>query len=256
MVFFGNDCCSACHRPLNFTPFAGEVPYTDSEAISDERALLLDWEDQYAAFPLEDWYSGSWRHVQIISLAGDRFSDSGMVDTPVGIRRSLELGPGLLALLGDQEFFTVDWAGGSPEILGSIELAASMTWLDWTEEGSLWAASSGQDGLYRLFRFSPEDLESPARSWSLTEAYEGALLADGQAVFYDLYPLVVRVVDLESGSTNSPQVLDSTDSGWAYSLTPFLRQGRFFVAKQVWQGVPSRAESIWYPEPAGNQWIL
>jgi hypothetical protein len=239
-----------------FTPLAGQVPETYSEALSDERALLLDWDDRYAAFPLEEWYSGSGSHVQILSLAGDKLSDSGMVDTPVGIRRSLELGPGLLTLLGDQELFTVDWAHGRPEILGSIELAANMTWLEWTEEGSLWAASYGRNGLYRLFRFDPADLESPARNWSLTEAYDGALLADGQAVFYDLYPLVIRIVDLESGSTGRPLVLDSADAARGYSLTPFLRQGRFFVAEQVWQGVPSRAESVWYPEPAGNQWIL
>jgi len=239
-----------------FTPMAGEVPFTASEALTDERALLLDWDDRYAAFPLDEWYSGLGSHVQILSLEGDALSDAGMVDTPVGIRRSIELGPALLTLLGDQELFTVDWSGPSPRILGDLELAANFTWLEWTQEGVLWAGSSGQNGLYRLFRFDPDSLETPERTWSLGESYDGILLADGKAVFYDLSPLVIRTLDLDSGTASLRQTLDSGDPPAAYRLTPMLHEHRFFVAEQVWQGTPERGADVWYPEPVGEQWIL
>ena len=242
-----------------FVPLEGETAYTDSEALQDERALLLDWEDEFAVFPLEAWSMETNNHLQFLSLQNNDLKDAGRLLTPVPIRRSVPVGSGLLAVMGDQELFTVEYGKGNPRVLGRLELAANIMWLEKTES-ELWAASSGRNGLYRLYNYDPSDLESPVNSWGLSSGYDGALLQGTKAVFYDLYPLAIRIIDVDSGTVSAAETLDPEDSRMASRSMPILFQDRFYVAEHRMEPEPKPepepGEDVWSFAPCGEQWVL
>jgi uncharacterized secreted protein with C-terminal beta-propeller domain len=94
-----------------FTPLAGKVSNSWSPALDDERALLLDWTDAFAAVPITSWETETGNHLQIVSLANDRVEDAGRLDTLVPIQRSLSIAPDVLVALGDQALLTLRWGG-------------------------------------------------------------------------------------------------------------------------------------------------
>jgi len=191
------------------TPLAGKVNYSYSLALSDEQALLLDWEDGFAALPIEAYETETGSHLQIVSLLNNQITDVGLLGSPVYLQRSASLAPDLLAALGDQALLTVQWGvGKKPKILGELELASNLTWL--TSKGSdLLAAGWGSKGLYRLYQYSTSDLEVPVQNWRLPKGFNGGVLRAGDlVVFYDYLPLVIQALDSNTGKLHPVQTLE------------------------------------------------
>jgi hypothetical protein len=227
-----------------FTPFAGEVSNTWSPAIDDERALLLNWTEAFAALPINSWQTETGSHLQIVSLANDKVENAGRLDTPIQIQRSVSLAPKVLAALGDQALLTLSWAQDKPELLGELELATNISWLA-LQEQQLWAAAIGNNGYHRFYRYRTDDVQTPVQRWSLPRGYNG-VKADGDwAVFYNTYPsLAVQVLDVKSGKLHSAQTLenqpDSKDEtvnsvitpSWYNRSQPLVHDGWFYIAEQ------------------------
>jgi hypothetical protein len=192
-----------------FTPLAGEVAYSWSQALDDERALLLNWENAFAALPIESHETETGSHLQIVSLANDKVEDAGLLESPVPIQRSLSIEENVLAALGDQALLTLRWGIGKPEVLGELELATNLTWLT-LQENDLLAAARGNRGFNRLYRFTTKEVETPAQRWSLPKGYNGLKMDGNLAVFYDHYPLTVQVLDVNTGKLSPPQPLEKT----------------------------------------------
>ncbi len=212
-----------------FTPLAGEVNYSWSLALYDERALLLNWEDAFAALPIES----SGNYLQIVSLENDKIEDAGLVELPVQIQRSLSIAPNVLGALGDQIFQTIQWGTGDLQILGDLELATNLSWLK-LQDNMLWAAAMGSQGYFRLYRYIKEDVETPVERWRLQSGYNGLEMDKNLAVFYDYYPLTVQVLDVQTGVLKAAQILETVDMpnyGW-YSGEAFVRDGWFYVGEQ------------------------
>jgi hypothetical protein len=191
-----------------FTPLAGEVSYSQSPALHDERALLLNWNESFAALPIDSYETDTGSHLQIVSLANDKIEDAGLLKSPVPIQRSVSIEKDVLAALGDQALLTLSWGAGEPVVLGELELATNLTWLA-LQGDDLWAAARGNKGYFRLYRYTKEDVEIPAESWSLQRGYNGGVLMDGNlAVFYDYFPLTVQVLDVNTEELSPPQALE------------------------------------------------
>jgi len=217
-----------------FVPLAKEVQWSSSPALEDERALLLDWGQRYAALPLESWETEVGSHLQIVDFTTNQLNDAGRIDIGVPVLRSLELDNGLLGVLGDQSYFSVQW-GKEVKVLGELELAANLTWTH--HDGStLWAAAMGNRGWYRLYALNPDEVQSVPKPLRLPRGYS-ALATDHQSiVFYNPNPLAIQVVDLASQTVYPAQTLESEQEQISYywqDRSPLLVQGkRLYLAEQ------------------------
>ncbi len=231
-----------------FTPLVGETSHSWSPALNDERALLLNWEEDFAALPINASNIQSGNHLQIVSLANDKIEDAGRLDNWLSIQRTLSLAPNVLAALGDQALLTLRWGEDQPELLKELELATNLTWLNW-QDGQLWAAAQGNHGrLHRFYHYTPDDLEIPVKRWSLPVGYEGVKMDKNLVVFYDYYrSLTVQVLDVNTGELGAAQVLeeppanssekeemvlDTKVNWWHYRSEPLVHEGWFYVPEQ------------------------
>ncbi|HIE01386.1 MAG TPA: hypothetical protein EYP59_14020, partial [Thiotrichaceae bacterium] len=252
----------------SLTPLAGVVNYSWSPALDDERALLLNWEDAFAALPINSWESDAGNHLQIVSLANDKLEDAGRLDSTVQIQRSVSLKPDVLAALGDQALITLRWGQGETKKLGELELATNLTWLD-LQGDVLLSAASGNQGYHRFYRYAKTDVETPIKRWHLPRGYDGVDLDGDLVVFYDYNPLAVQVLDLKTGELKKAQVLekqaesetpDSPEAKpliapvmWYNRSQPLWHKGQFYVAEQrQFQGNETQATVL--PRPDQNQW--
>jgi len=179
-----------------------------SPALDDERALLLDWEQTLAALPIESWETGAGSYLQVLSLANDGLKDEGLVPSQISLQRSVSIAPNTLAALGDQALLTVQWGNQSAQVLAELELATNLTWLTY-QGGNLWAAAMGTNGYYRLYHYTPANLETPDRHWSLPRAYNNVEVVGNLAVFYNYNPLAIQVVELDTGQLRPAQILET-----------------------------------------------
>lgn len=198
-----------------FTPLAGVVSYSHSPALDDERALLLDWSQMFAALPLTAWETQTGNHLQLVSFATERFVDEGRLDLSTQVLRSLELQADILGVLGDQSFLSVARNQGQPEILAELELATNLTWVQ-KNAGQLWTAASGSGGLYRLYRHDPAQPQPALFRWELPRGYQSLVMGDAFAVFYDSYPLALQPIDLRSGEKWPPLLLETEEEASGY----------------------------------------
>jgi len=252
----------------SLTPLAGVVNYSWSPALDDERALLLNWEDAFAALPINSWESEAGNHLQIVSLANDKLEDAGRLDSTVQIQRSVSLKPDVLAALGDQALITLRWGQGETKKLGELELATNLTWLD-LQGDVLLSAASGNQGYHRFYRYAKTDVETPIKRWHLPRGYNGVDRDGDLVVFYDYNPLAVQVLDLKTGELKKAQVLEKqAESGtetyqgekpliapgmWYRRSEPLFHKGQFYVAEQrQFQGNETQATVL--PRPDQNQW--
>jgi len=193
-----------------FTPLAGEVSHSSSPALYDERALLLNWEEAFAALPIETYEGEAATHLQIVSLANDMIEDAGRLESPVSIQRSLSVEENVLAALGDQALLTLRWGAGKPQVLGELELSRNLTWITRQRE-DLWSAATGNRGYSRLYRYTTTDVEIPIQNWSLPKGYNALEMDDDLAVFYNYHPLSVQVIELNTGKLYPPQQLEEIE---------------------------------------------
>jgi hypothetical protein len=275
-------------KPLllsKLTPLAGQVSYSSSPAIDDERALLLNWDNALAALPIESWEAESGSYLQIVSLANNKLDDVGLVPSPISLQRSLPIQPDILAALGDQALLTVRWGiGTKPQVLAELELANNLLWLK-LKEGDLWAATYGNKGYHRLYRYKPTDTENPVRHWSLPRGYGGLIMDGNLAVFYDGYsPLAVQVLDVSTGQLSKAHELEKSQDEqpqpvspaegvaatdimppvWYDRSQPLVHDGWFYVAEQR-PFQPETSKETAYLMPPANpdkqaqpevQWLL
>lgn len=280
-------------KPLllsKLTPLAGQVSYSSSPAIDDERALLLNWDNALAALPIESWETDAGSYLQIVSLANNKIDDVGLVPSPISLQRSLPIQPNILAALGDQALLTVRWGiGTKPQVLGELELANNLLWLT-LKEGDLWAATYGNKGYHRLYRYKPTDTENPVNHWSLPRGYSGLIMDGNLAVFYDGYsPLAVQVLDVSTGQLSKAHELEKSQDEqpqpvpaasntattttaavmpvmpvWYDRSQPLVHDGWFYVAEQR-SFQPETSKETAYLVPPANpekqaqqevQWLL
>lgn len=253
-------------------PLAGKSSWSYSPALEDERALLLDWQQSYSALPINSWDSSSNNYLQIATMQGGQLQDAGLLETPIPLQRSLELGDNQLAGLGNQSLLTISWGNGQkPKVLAELELAANLQWLV-QKGGDLLAASLGDSGYYRLYRYQSDNLESAQQKWDLPRQYN-AIASDTtsstpKVVFYNNNPLGLQVLDLASGKLYPSQALEqqststnvSTDTSYWYNRQyGIVRDSTFYIAEQMYSynGCPADVMCIQtYPYMYQSQWTL
>ncbi|OUD12037.1 beta-propeller domain-containing protein [Thioflexithrix psekupsensis] len=232
-------------------PLEGQMKWNYSPALEDERALLLDWTQEYAALPIQSWETGS-HYLQVVSFNDGQLRDAGQVSTPINLQRSLALNDSTLVGLGNQALLTVQWGQGQAKTLAELELAAQLTWLK-RHNGELWAAAYGDQGLYRVSRYAESDLNRPVQSFTVGKGYESLLLAEGQAVFYNRHPLAIQTVNMATGAVSAPRVLETEKEIYAYPYwwqrsAGFVAGGAFHVAQMTGEvdrgGVPCKGAEI------------
>ncbi len=222
-------------------PLEGEVQWSYSEALYDERALLLDWQQQYAALPLQSWQSSATQYLQVVSFDSGQLAEAGRVESPVYLRRSVELSDHILAGLGDQSLMTLQWGNGQAQVLGELELAVNVGWLQ-QQAGSLWAAGYGNDGYQHFYRYDANKPEKAQQRWALSRGYQSIAMGEGVAAFYNTNPLAVQTLDLASGELQTPVVLEALEStddvvyedywyGWQQRSAGFIANGMFHIGE-------------------------
>ncbi|MEY3219613.1 MAG: hypothetical protein RIT27_970 [Pseudomonadota bacterium] len=211
------------------TPLFGKTSYSYSQATSDERALLLDWEQHVAAFPLESWYNDQNSYLQILRFPHDKLEDAGLLELPLLPQRSLLLDQEKLGILSDQVFFTADINNNAPKLLGELELARQLQWLVKSPTG-LMAAAQGKSGFYRLYLFEQTNLSKPLQTWSLSRNYSFVETNGKLAIFFNQNPLSIQVFDMEKKQLFPAQTLDSSTNRWFSNY--FVDNERFYLSEQ------------------------
>jgi hypothetical protein len=218
-----------------YIPLAGEVRWSYTQANDDERALQLDWANQFAALPIESWETETGSYLQMLSFTGNQFEDKGLIPSSVQLNRSLTIDEDVVAALGDQALLTIDVTG--QKVLAELELGANISWLDY-QKGNIWAASRGQKGYSRLYQYTPDNVENPTETWSLPRGYNDIAMDGEYAVFFNYSPLAMQVLDVASGELLAPFVIeDQNDEAkrattWYSRTQPFVQDGRFYLAEQ------------------------
>lgn len=239
-------------------PFAGKASYSWSPATTDERALLLDWDDEFAALPINAWEMSAYNQLQIATFANDTLTDAGYLESPVSLQRSVTIGDHQLAALSDEALFTLQWGDGQVQQLGQVELASNLQWLKLIN-GDLWAGIYGTNGYYRLARYSTQDIENPVTEWKLPQSYNNLLLDDNTALFYNYYPLTIRLLDTQTGTVQPEHVLESQeDSNYSELTEPFIHDGWLYRAKNRWVQIYTLGGQEFAPADnyTQSEWVL
>jgi hypothetical protein len=242
------------------TPLWGKSSYSYSQATSDERALLLDWDQQLAAFPLESWNNQSNSYLQILRFIDNKLSDAGLLALPLTPQRSLLLNRDELGILSDQVFFTANIANNDPKLLGELELARNLQWLAKSPNGLI-AAAQGTTGFYRVYKFDSTNLSKPLQTWSLPHSYT-SIKTDGKlAVFFNQNPLRIQILNLEKNILYPAQTSDIKLEGW--NVMSFVDNGYFYAANQQYleiqpmRGINEETTSVIQPYVSTlNRWGL
>jgi len=256
------DVASATDLKLinKITPLWGKVSYSYSQATSDERALLLDWDQQLAAFPLESWDNQSNSYLQILRFIDNKLSDAGLLALPLTPQRSLLLNQDNLGILSEQVFFTADISKNEPKLLGELELARNLQWLA-KSPNSLIAAAQGATGFYRVYKFDPTNLSKPLQTWSLPHSYS-SIKTDGKlVVFFNQNPLRIQILNLEKNILYPAQTSDIKPEGW--NVMNFVDNDHFYAANQQYleiqpmRGINEETTSVIQPYVSTlNRWGL
>jgi len=150
-----------------------------------------------------------------------------------------------LAALANQALMTLSWGDGEPKILGELELAINLAWLQ-LQDDKLWAAAYSNSGLNRFYRYTLTDLETPAKRWQLPKGYDGLIKDENLAVFYDYNSSNVQVFDVKNNELRPMQSLEKVEEEstplfaetssfaptyWNWTQ-PLLHKGWFYRAEQ------------------------
>jgi hypothetical protein len=203
-----------------------------SPALDDERALLLDWKNEFAALPIDAYGENSTNSLQIVSLSNRELNDVGLLSVPISLQRSLSLDDNTLIALADQSLFTLDWGKNiDPKIIAELELSRNLKWVrKWQD--NLLVAAIGDSGYNRLYIYS-EDLEELSQQWKLDKDYREILYDDNKVVFYNSYYsyLELRILNLNNGVLSANIKLDA--EGYKYGYTALLNNNKFYVVENV-----------------------
>lgn len=234
------------------TPFAGDasVSYTSSEATTDERALLLDWNAGYAAFPLDAWQSAQGSYLQSLGVDATGFNNLGKVSFPVSVRRAIPVDDSWLLALGEQELFVLDRGTAPHSITGSLELSRNITWLGHVEgQDRLFAGASGNSGIYKLFGYDPLNLTHSDWISTFSSSYQQGVYSADKAFFYSTYPdFAGQICRFADGKTTVAQKIGKFENGTYLQGEPLIYGDNLFVAESSTSRLYSESGNL-----SGNQ---
>ena len=215
------------------TPLVGEASYSHSPALSDERALLLDWNDGYAALPITSWDTTTQNRLQLIDIGPDSLSDGGHLSVTTAIQRSVELDVETLAALGDQALTTLTRGAGDPQPIGELELARNLSWIG-AEADHAWVAGSGDGGYHHLYRYGLDDLETPTAQWALEQNLQQVTANGDDLLFYNSRPLTAQWF---TNGVASPllTLTEEDDNSWS-SRTVLIAGERIYLGETHYGG--------------------
>lgn len=251
-----------------FIPLVNQVDWSYSPALQDERALLLEWQNQFAALPVESWETDSGSHLQMVSFANDQLKDAGVVDSPVRLQRSLRITEQVLAALSDQSLYTIDAA--ESRVLGEVELGANLSWLR-LQNGDIWVAARGNKGYSRIYRYAPNDLEQAVKVWKLPRGYEEVQMGEKYLVLFDYNPLALQVLDLATEQLQSTKTVETDTKAdtkrleipeptWFHRDQGLVHQQWFYIAEQRAFEPKAKVQGSHLPRPEEiyqtPEWVL
>lgn len=231
-----------------FTAQTGESTSSWSLALNDERGLLLDWQKQYALFPVEAWSNAQANYLQWVDFSSGVPRDGGQLNLKNPAERSVALGSELWGVLGNQSFLTVARSNGLPQVLGEVELARNLNWL-YLDDGGLWAAATGNQGFYRLYRQQPAKPTEAEQSWDLDHNYNQISASDSHTFFLRWQPFALRALDRVRGEWLPTQTL--TDAT-AYYGQAFSHGNRFYLSNSLWSGGKVATGLLALPDDTDN----
>ncbi len=201
------------------TPFDGVVKSSYSEALYDERALNLDWNQGILAFPLETWQAGAGYWVQAIGMDEDGLEDLGHAALPFRSERTFWFDQGAyLAAFSPRELVTLKPGDGDIDTLSRIPLVTAVDMLETSRQGRLVGVSVTETVL-RLYVFDTLSLietgkadESILEDIPIPSGFNNAIIAgNGRSVlFYNLFPLRFLVYS-EGAGLRGPFELEKKD---------------------------------------------
>ncbi len=235
-------------------PLADETQYTSSQALGDERAFLIDWDRKLCAFPITRYDRGASHYIQLCSLDDQYIEDLGHVQLPVSSERVLNLDEYLVGGLGTYAFFTIDYFG-TPEIVGSLELARNYWWIEYDKE-MVWSATIVPEGrIWKLYGFEPGDLQNPVKGFAPKGEYLSLAMDDGLALFYNLGLLEIAVMDLNDGTCSKGySMLKSADGGHVNRVI-FKNRKIFASAVETIGPRPLDQDLSIFPPPNKNETV-
>ncbi|OCC16176.1 hypothetical protein DBT_0638 [Dissulfuribacter thermophilus] len=202
------------------TPFDGVVQSSYSEALYDERALNLDWNQGILAFPLETWQAGAGHWVQAIGIDKDGLEDLGHAALPFRAERTFWFDQGAyLAAFSPRELVTFKPGDGDIGTFSRIPLVTAVDMLESSREGRLVGVSVTGETVYRLYVFDTRSLietgkadESILEDIPIPTGFSNAIIAgNGRSVlFYNLFPFRF-IVYSEGAGLRGPFELEKKD---------------------------------------------
>lgn len=232
-----------------FTVTTDNATYSWSQALNDERALLLDWEKQYALLPVEAWSNTSGSYLQWVDFASGVPKDGGQLKLSTQAERSVALGSELWGVLGNQSFLTVGRSNGVPQVLGQVELARNVDWL-YLDDGELWAGGFGNQGYYRLYRQKTANPDEAEMKWDLEHSYNQITATDSHIFFLRWQPFALGALDRARG-----ELLDTytpTDDKNSVYGQAFAHGNRFYLSNSLWQDVKVANSLLALPDGTDN----
>jgi hypothetical protein len=217
------------------TPFAGELDYTHSEAIEDDRAFHVNYSSGIIVLPLSHYHDGQHSGLAIVRLADGKsaFSSQHYVESDFRVLRGTEAdSAGIVVGMGDAAINTID-SGNQPEpvILGRLRLARNVEHAVRVDEwGRLWAL--GGDfyccGTAELFIFETGNLDSPRLEVQTDLNRPVLTIGERLGVLFSRGGAVFRAIDPESVGIGRPCTLGD-EYPWSLQ-SPLVSGSRFYLA--------------------------
>ncbi len=236
------------------TPFAGEVAYSYSDAVSDERAFYFNLETGLVLFPLRYYDKSEVSGVAMISLNGDRdrFAENGFLSCSFNVLRGFETGvPNIAASLGDGAMNTIDVTSiSAPRERGYLRLAEQVAAVAGRDDlGRIW--SVGGDTYYggegEVYVYDADDLSFPSMTIG-ARMKTPRLVADGNlGVLFTGEAGAMRGISLETG-TPGPEINAGNGSYIAFNA-PFMSKGLFYFGNYLHREIPKPEPPVEEPEP-------
>ncbi|SEH06206.1 beta-propeller domain-containing protein [Candidatus Venteria ishoeyi] len=221
------------------TPFKDTpVNYSYSPSTEDERALLLDWNSGLVAAPVNSYQAEQQNYLQIARLQNNEFKDMGLLALDVPAERGLLLEPDILGILSGQSLLTASVLNDEPKLLGELELAKNITWLqlayDAQAKPHLWAAAYGDSGYYRFYDYDIGDTNDaepqPRQHWNLDKPLRQIALGAENVVFYQNSPLSLQALNLETGELSPVFASDTENNAYQQSAGFVVGDNFYFSA--------------------------
>lgn len=248
------------------TPFDGVVQNSYSEALYDERALNLDWNQGILAFPLETWQAVAGYWVQAVGIDKDGIEDLGHAALPFRAERTVWFAQGTyLAAFSPRELVTLKPGYGDIVPLSRIPLVTAVDMLESSLQGRLVGVSVTETVL-RLYVFDTLSLietgkaeESILEDIPIPSGFNNAIIAgNGRSVlFFNLHPLRLLIYSEGAGlegpfelekkeaiaSIPGCSIYDPLFSG-ELAVIPFYCYARDFKDVPAWNDLPFFAVKI------------